>query len=139
MNYDDIERCFEIVSAAREKHSADSGFEIGPVTDEEKSEAYRWANGQELKHVVDTPGYEVIMGFLQGYMDDGITALFKGTNPTDKDAVLAKFAIGYAACEIFDRLKNDIKASLEAAETVPEIVKQGIRVTRGVPVNAVSE
>lgn len=139
MDYSDIERVFEIVEDARARQQAESGFQVGPVTQEEKAEAYRWANGQELQHFVNTPGYEIVMNYLSSYVDDGIKTLFQSTVPTDKDAVLANFAIGYAACDIVNRLKQDLQADLEAAKSMPEIIRQGLRITKGIPVNATHE
>jgi hypothetical protein len=137
-NYDDIERVFDLVDEARIRESKASGFPVPLVADDEKAEAYRWANGNELKNIVDTPGFEIIMYKLQTYMDEGIKTLLVATIPTDKNAVLANFALAHAACEIFERLKNDIHNDIEAAKSVPDIVKQGIRITRGVPVDAAS-
>jgi hypothetical protein len=133
IDYSDIERVFDTVNDARARESEQSGFPIAPLADDEKAEAYRWVNGQELKHIVDTPGYEIILYKLQTYMDDGIKTLLRSTNPTDDKAVLANFAVAFAACEIFERLKNDISNDLIAAETLPDVVKQGIRITRSVP------
>lgn len=133
IDYSDIERIFDTVNNARALESEKSGFPIAPLADDEKAECYRWVNGQELKHIIDTPGYEIIMYKLQTYMDEGIKTLFRNTNPTDEKAVLANFAVGYAACEIFERLKNDINNDIIASQTVPDVIKQGVRLTRSVP------
>lgn len=135
-NYDDVERVFELVEHARAKEAKATGFPVASVADDEKQEAYRWADGNELRNIVDTPGFDIIMSKLNRYMDEAIKDLMIATIPTDKDAVLAKFAIAHAACEIFQRLKTDIENDLAAAKDMPSIIKQGIRLTRGAPVDA---
>ena len=138
VNYDDIERVFELVDRARAEESSRTGYLVTPVGSDEKAEAYRWADGNELRNIVDTPGYEILIAKISRYIDEAIKTLFRNTIPTDKEAVFANFAVGYAACEILDRLQNDIKADLEAAESMPEVIKQGIRITRGAPADAAS-
>jgi hypothetical protein len=135
-DYSDVERIFEIVNESRGREAKRTDYPIEPVTDDEKREAYRWADGNELRNIVDTPGFDILMHKLERYMDEGIKHLMVGTIPTDKDAVLANFAAAHAACEIFERLKIDIAADLEASKNVPQIIKQGIRITRGSPVDA---
>lgn len=135
-NYDDIQRVFEMVELARTREAKATGFPVALITDEEKQQAYRWADGNELRNIVDTPGFEIIMDKLNRYMDESIKSLLIGTVPTDKDAVLAKFAIAHASCEIFNRLKADIEADLAEAKEMPDLIKQGIRITKNVPIDA---
>jgi hypothetical protein len=131
-DYSDIERVFELVAEARAREAKESGFPVNPLAQDEKQEAYNWADGQDIKNIVDTPGFDVIMMWLEQFMDEGIKTLMLGTVPTDKEAVLANFAIAHAATEVFNKLKIKISNALDAAQDMPEVLKQGIRVTRGV-------
>lgn len=130
-DYSDIERIFELVADAREREAKASGFPITPISDDEKQEAYFWADGQDLKNIIDTPGYEVIIHWLEQLMDEGIKNLMLNTIPTDKDAVLSNFAVAYASTDVFNKLKNKIHNALQAAQEMPDVIKQGIRVSRG--------
>ncbi len=130
MDYSDIEQAFEVVNNARAKEAEASGFPIPTVTDDEKLEARRWADGNELKLVIDTPGFEILFNKLEKYATEYIQDLVAGTDPSDTVKILQRHALAHAAQAIRERLIADVRADLLAAENSPEIIKQGIRAAR---------
>lgn len=131
-DYTDLERLFEVVGRARAVKAAHAGEPESSVTDEEMKLCKRWADGQELQHFVDHPGYDILTSKLQGFMEEDIQRLLQ-TFPSDTEAVLANHAVAYSTSSTFFRLQREVAADLEAAKTTPDIVKEGIRLTRGIP------
>lgn len=131
-NYTDLDKLFEVVGRARSAKAAKAGEPDYGVADDERIQCKRWADGQELQHLIDHPGYDTLVGKLQGFMEEDIQRLLQ-TTPNDKDAVLANHAVAYASHSIFFRLQAEVNADVEAAKTTPDIVKEGIRLTRGIP------
>lgn len=131
-----IESLFEVVNAARFKRSKLTGEPFPEVTDDEKSQVYRWADGGELRPIVDTNGHQIVMGKLKKYMDDAVHDLVV-TDPSDEKAILRRHGVAFASTYILSRLQIDIDADLKAAETTPDIVKEGMKITRGIPAESV--
>lgn len=136
INYSDVERLFEVVNAARFKKSKAAGEFFQEISDEEKEEVYRWANGTELSPLVETEGFKIIMGKLERYMDEDIKLLMN-TDPASTEDVLARHAVAFSSHRLFQRLSTDVNRDIQASQQPPEIVKEGIRLTRGIPVEAV--
>lgn len=131
-DYSDLEKLFEVVGRARSMRAAKEGEPDQGVTGEEQRACKRWADGQELQSLVENPGYSTLISKLQGFMEEDIQTLLQ-TAPGNPDAVLANHAVAYASHNIFFRLQAEVATDIEAAKTVPDIVKEGIRLTRGIP------
>jgi hypothetical protein len=134
-DYSDIEKAVEYVNEAYRAESSRTGLSTREVSGEEIQEAVRWADGQELQNIVDTRGYGIVISLIHGYMDGYIRDCIL-TNPANKDEVLQNQCLAHSATHIFERLESDVKSRLVAAESVPEVVKLGIRLARGVPVGS---
>src|SRR6185369_17006453 len=119
-DYSDLERLYEVVGRARAVRAAKSGEPDLGVTDDEKEQCKRWADGQELQHHVEHPGHEIIVGKLQSFMEQDVQRLLQ-TDPADTKAVLANHAVAYSSSNIFFRLQREVAADVEAAKTVPDI------------------
>lgn len=131
-DYSDLDKLFSLVEAVRAREAARTGDITYGVTDEEREHCRRWADGQEIQTIVNYPGYEILIGKLQKFMEDDIQTLMS-TSPGSNDAVLANHAVAYSSHKTFFRLQAEVNTDLEAAKVPPEIVKQGIRLTRGIP------
>jgi hypothetical protein len=128
-----LEKIFEIVELSRFKEAQLNSDLFTGVTDEEKQLAYKWHSGRELLSVVNSSGYAIIIEKLRKYMEEDAIVLFS-TEPTgNKDEVAARHAVAYASANIFKRLNAEIQSDIEASRTVPNIVKEGYQITKGVP------
>lgn len=127
-----MEQLFELVAAKRHADSVTTGLPDIGVTDDEKELVRSWADGGELKHLVNQPGYEILIGKLFRYMDEFIGQL-RETDPSKTEDVLGSHALFYAAHKIVARLLAEVKRDIESSETVPEIVKEGAKIAKGIP------
>lgn len=131
-----LEQLFEIVAESRERNaSANPGLYTAGVTDDEKEQVRRWADGTELKHLTNQPGYEILINKIIKYMDNTNTVSI-GTDPAKTDEVLAAHAIAHAIHAFYQWLVRDVNLDILASETVPEIVREGARISKGIPVPA---
>lgn len=130
VSYDDVNYGLQLVAQDRAARSQEAGYPISDVSAEEYEQAHRWADGIALKGIIDTDGYQIILGKLNKQMDD-LIALSMQTDRTNKDAVWANTIAAQIATQIFQSFKNDIAADLSAAEDTPDIVKHSIRLARG--------
>lgn len=131
-DYSDLEKLYDTVELARAKKAAKTGDMDSGVTDEEKQECRRWADGQDLQHLITMPGYEVIVNILKGFMEQDVQ-ICMATKPGDNDSVLANQAVAYSSTQNFFRFMQEVASCVEAAKKTPDIVKEGIRLTRGIP------
>ncbi len=134
IDYSNINLMFDVVEEDRAKESEASGYKVLGVSDEEKIQAQKWADGCELKQIVDTTGFQLLLAKLEKYVEDSIKDLVMGTDPTETDKILRRHAVAHAAHSLRERLINEIRSDLLAAEESPEIIKQGLRLSRQSPV-----
>lgn len=131
-DYTDLDRLYEVVGNARAVAEAKTGLPTSGITDEEKEQCKRWLDGQDIEPLTRLPGYEILVGKLQTFMEEDIQKLLN-TNPSNKDEVVSSHAVAYASHNIFWRFKTEVEADLTAARNVPELVKEGAKITRGIP------
>ena len=130
---DYLEKIFEAVTEDRIRKAAELGDFSSGVTDEEMLEARRWANGQELKSIVDTPGFGIVLEILRSFMEQDyniLSSTIPGKNP---DEVLANHAVAYTSSSIYKRFRNEVNLSIEASNSVPQVIKEGYKLTKGIP------
>jgi hypothetical protein len=126
-----MEQLFDLVAAKRHADSVATGLPDIGVTDDEKEQVRSWADGGELKHLVNQPGYEILMGKLARYMDRAVGEV-RDSLPGSPEASNAQCVL-YCAHRILSQLLAEVKRDIESSETVPEIVKEGAKIAKGVP------
>jgi hypothetical protein len=96
------------------------------LSGEEQDEIERWQKGRDLAHVVNSPGWDVVLEMLRSYAAKETERLVN-TDPGDKDAVLAAHATAFAASRIFTLFVEDAQNLITQTSTVPEPVKEAMR------------
>jgi hypothetical protein len=103
-----------------------------PLEEEDKAEIDLWQKGRDLAHLVNTPGWSVVIEMLQSYVTQNVNSLMN-IDPGKKDEVLATHAIMFAAGRIFRLFQEDVTNAITASRKTPEVVKQGIRRSSPIP------
>lgn len=84
----------------------------------------QWQRGQELRQVVTTPAWEIILNSLQAYSDKAAEALLQ-LAPGD-ERVMYAHAAASAAAQINTNFRLDVQSAIDAASQVPEVLKRGL-------------
>lgn len=136
-----LENLFEIVHDNRIKQAAQQGLLSSGVTDEDKQEAFRWANGREFQNIEEDSGYSMIMGKLRSYAErdiDHYVDMIK-VSPMEKDRVLDAHIEAYSSSKVYNWLRREIELDKEAAQTIPQVIKEGYLLTKGTPAGPTDE
>jgi len=88
----------------------------------EIDEVTLWQNGRELSHIVNTPGWEVVIATLDAQAEAAAEQLWK-LFPGDP-AVPCAHAAASAAIQIVRAFKQAVSQALEGAKTIPEVLKK---------------
>lgn len=129
---DYLENMFSIVTEHRYRISEQQNVPVYGVSEEEKLEAYRWARGRDLQGILNHPGYQIIIDYLLSYMEEDANNLLSSP-PGDKDVTALQHAVAFASSEIYKKLRRDLDADLKISASTPDIVKEGFRLTKGIP------
>jgi hypothetical protein len=101
----------------------------------EGDEAYdleMWQKGRSLAHVVNSPGWDVVLEILSSYAEKEAAHCIN-TDPGDKEAVLAAHAVAFAAGRIYALFVEDCNNLIAASNRVPDVVREGLRNSSPVP------
>lgn len=85
----------------------------------------QWERGQELRGIVTTPAWEIITNSLQSYADKAAEELLQ--LPPGDERVMYAHAAASAAAQINTNFRMDVMSAIEAASTVPEVLKRGLK------------
>lgn len=100
--------------------------------EEEQYQIDAWQKGRELAHIVNSPGWDVVLEILGSYAAKEAQRLLS-TDPANKDEVLAAHAIAYAATRVYALFVEDAQNLIIASASVPEVVKEGLKRSSPVP------
>lgn len=92
----------------------------------------QWQKGRALAHVVNSPGWDVVLEILSSYATKEAERLVN-TDPGNKDAVLAAHATAFAAGRIYTLFVEDANNLVTASNHVPNVVKEGLKRSSPVP------
>jgi len=130
---DDI---FSIVHEERIRRAEAEGIYSLGVTEEDRSEAVRWANGRELQNIEHDSGCALLMEKLRSLAErdiDNFVDTIK-ISPLEKDRILEAHMDAYSSSRVYNWLRNEIELDREAAKNVPQVIKEGYLLTKGTPV-----
>lgn len=96
------------------------------LVDEEQFQVDQWQKGRSLAHVVNSPGWDVVLEILSSYAAKEAERLVN-TDPGNKDAVLAAHATAFAAGRIYTLFVEDAQNLIAASNHVPDVVKEGLK------------
>jgi hypothetical protein len=96
-----------------------------PLDDADYDDVAQWQRGLELRGVVTTPAWEIILNSLQSYADKAAAALLQ--LPPGDERVMYAHAAASAAAQINTNFRLDVQSAIEAASQVPEVLKRGLR------------
>jgi hypothetical protein len=99
---------------------------------EQQEDIERWQKGREIAHVVNSPGWGVILEILGSYAAKECDRLVN-TDPGNKDAVLAAHATAFAAGRIFTLFVEDVQNLVTSSSRVPDSVREGLKHASPVP------
>jgi hypothetical protein len=102
------------------------------LNDEEQYEIDQWQKGRELAHVVNSPGWDVVLEILGSYATKEAERLLR-VDPANREEVLAAHAVAFAAKRIYTIFVEDAQNLIAASSSVPDVVKEGLRHTSPVP------
>lgn len=102
------------------------------LVDDEQYQVDQWQKGRALAHVVNSPGWDVVLEILGSYAAKEAERLI-GTDPGNKDAVLAAHATAFAAGRIYALFVEDAQNLVTASSRVPDVVREGLKHTSPVP------
>jgi hypothetical protein len=114
-----------------EKLEAQLGTQLN---EEQQGEIELWQKGRALQALTGHYGWPVLQEMLQSYSTDATRTLLQ-VDPAQREEVVAQHAVAYAANRLYVLLVDDIKAAIEASNTTPVVLKQGIRAA-GMPVES---
>jgi hypothetical protein len=92
----------------------------------------QWQKGRELAHVVNSPGWDVVLEILGSYAAKETNRLLC-TDPANREEVLAAHAVAFAAARILALFIEDAQTLITASSSVPEVVKEGLKHASPVP------
>ena len=92
------------------------------LNEDDRAELDLWENGRELQSIVNTRGFELLLGMLQAY-EDGANLQLKLLPPGDPSVITAHAAVS-ALFDLNVKLKQDINAALEASHKSPSVLKR---------------
>jgi hypothetical protein len=92
----------------------------------------QWQKGRALAHVVNSPGWDVVLEILSSYAAKETERLVC-TDPGNKDAVLAAHATAFAAGRIYTLFVEDASNLVTASNRVPDVVKDSLQRTSPIP------
>ena len=96
------------------------------LDDEQLDEIVRWQKGRDLAHVVNSPGWDVVLEILSSYADKEAQRCIN-TDPGNEKAVLAAHAVAFAASRIFTLFVEDVQNCVNLSRTVPVAVMQNMK------------
>lgn len=97
----------------------------GPLEDADRDDIETYLRGQELRGIVTTPAWDIILASLQSYADQATLDLLK--IPPGDERVMAAHAAASAAAQININFKMDVQSAIDAASQLPEILKRGLK------------
>lgn len=95
------------------------------LSEEDQNDIAIWQKGNELRSIVNTPGWEAGMEMLQSYADKAIDDLM-GIQIGDPYVPTAHAAAA-AVRQLVIKYQMDVRSAVEAASQVPEVLKRGLR------------
>lgn len=81
------------------------------LTPEQNQIAEQWRAGQELSHLVSTPGWSRLLEMFGSYREDSVHDLIQ-TNPGDDSLVLKRHAAAWAIDQNLTKLVEDVQQSV---------------------------
>lgn len=97
-----------------------------PLEEEDILDLEAFARGQELRAIVSTPGFEIIVNAYKSYEEKAI-GLLLSIPPGDTDRVMAAHAAASAIAQVNANFKMDVQSAIESANQIPEVLKRGLR------------
>lgn len=97
-----------------------------PLEEEDILDLEAYQRGSELRSIVNTPGFEIILNAFKSYEEQAVRLLLS-IPPGDKDRVIAAQAAASAIAQVNANFKQDVQTAIEAASQVPQVLKRGLR------------
>jgi len=97
----------------------------GVLSEEQLYEIEMWKRGMELRSIVGTEVWEILLGTLRQYVDKADEEL-RALPPGHPSVVTAHAALS-ALDQGFKLFKEDIEAAVEASKTVPEALRNTVQ------------
>lgn len=132
---------FEIVEQERIRRAASVGEISLGVTNEEKQEAFRWHTGREFQNVEEDSGCAMLLEKLRWLAEQDINHYVDmiKVSPMEQDRIKDAHIDAYSSSKVYNWLRNEIRLDRETAETVPQVIKEGYRLTKGTPAGPTDE
>jgi hypothetical protein len=132
---------FDIVEQERFRQAFARNEPSLGVTEEEKQEALRWHMGREFQNVEEDSGCAMLLDKLRGFAERDINHYVDmiKVSPMEVDRIRDAHIDAYSSSRVYNWLRREIQLDKEAAETVPQVIKEGYRLTKGTPAGPADE
>jgi hypothetical protein len=95
------------------------------LSEKDQNDVIIWEKGRKLATTVSTEGWAVAVELLQTYVIKSLEEL-AGTDPQDKESVLAGHSITFVASRLLQIFQQDVNNWIESSRYTPQVIKETI-------------